>query len=139
MGFGRRVFIFDNDGIKQISYAKYNRLLQGNENERLPEYANQRIRTAVVFVEIENRNPVNLVKIDCESINVNQDGKFDQHERQQRMIDAFGTISVPTIDEPLSIVIDVSRLFAQKIDRNKHLWIPTNYEIQQIKENIFKK
>lgn len=139
MGFGFRVFIFDNNNIKQISLAKYNRLIHGYKNESIPEYAGKRIRTAVVIVETENRKPMNILNIDCEYVNVDKDGKFDQSEREEKMIDAMRMMDIPTDNDSPKNVIDSSSHFAQKRFRNKYLWTPTDHEIQMIKEQIFKK
>lgn len=139
MGIGFRVFIFDNDNIRPISLAKYNRLIQGDKNESIPEYAGQRIRTAVVIVETENRKPINILKVDCEYINVDKDGKFDQDEQQEKKIDALRMMNIPTDDEILQNDIDSSSHFAQKTFKNKYLWAITDYELQKIKERIFKK
>lgn len=139
MGFGFRVFIFDNNNIKQISLAKYNRLIHGYKNESIPEYAGKRIRTAVVIVETENRKPMNILNIDCEYVNVDKDGKFDQSEREEKMIDAMRMMDIPTDNDSPKNVIDSSSHFAQKRFRNKYLWTPTDHEIQMIKERIFKK
>jgi len=139
MGISVRVFIFNNENIKQISYAKYKRLFHGDENESMPEYADQRIRAAVVFVESENRNPVDIIKIDYPYINIDKEGKFNQRERKEKMIDAMRMISIPTLDEPSPNIIDSSSHFAQKTYRNKHLWTPTDSELQKIKDKIFNK
>ena len=64
MGISVRVFIFDNDDIKLIPYARYNRLFHGDKNESITEYANQRIRIAVVFIESKNCKPINVLNID---------------------------------------------------------------------------
>lgn len=133
-----RVLIFDNENIRQISYAKYKRLFRGDKNERIPEYADQRIKTAVVYVKTENRNLVDIIKIDYSYITIDKEGKFDQHERQEKMIDAMRMMSIPTIDESPSNIIDSSSHFAQKTYRNKHLWSPTDNEVQKIKDKIFK-
>ena len=36
MGLGLRVFIFVDDDIRQISFAKYDRLIHGDNNEIIP-------------------------------------------------------------------------------------------------------
>lgn len=137
MGIGIRIFIFDNDTIKQIAYAKFDRLRNGIENESIPEYAGKRIRTAVVFVETEDRKPVGVLHLDCAYVSVDQDGKFDQSEEQQKMIDAMRCIDIPTDDNPPN-VIDSSASFAIKKYRNKYLWTPTKEELRKIAQLIFK-
>ena len=78
MGFGLRVFIFVDGDIRQISFAKYNRLIHGDNNETIPEYARKKIRVALVTLETEGRKPLNILNIDCEYFNVDKEGKFNK-------------------------------------------------------------
>ena len=45
MGLGLRVFVFDENDVRKITYAKFQRLLDGHENERLAEYAGKKLNT----------------------------------------------------------------------------------------------
>jgi hypothetical protein len=55
MSTGTRLFFLDNDdGIHRISVSKFNRFyLQSDENESFPEFAGQRVRYALVLVNLE--------------------------------------------------------------------------------------
>ena len=138
MGISVRIFVFMNGDIKQIPYAKFNRLFEGDKNESLIEFANQRIKVATVFVENQNRTPVDIIRTDCEYIKIDKDGKFDRQQQQQKSIDAMRMIDIPTIEKQPDNIIDSSSHFSKKIFKNKYLWTPTNDEIQQILNRIFK-
>ncbi len=138
MGTGLRVFILSENEIKQISYAKLNRLEKAYVNESLPEYAGKRIKLAVVLVRTEERKPVEIINIDCGLVSVDMDGKFNQNEARERMADAMKMIEFPDELMP-SNVIDASFSFAKKTFRNKYTWTPTNKELKKINQLIFKK
>jgi len=43
MGLGIRVFLIDDDdNVRRFSYARFNRLISRESDERLPEFANRR-------------------------------------------------------------------------------------------------
>lgn len=107
------------------------------QDESLPQYAGKRIRTAVAFVEIQGRKPIEILKIDYTYLSVNQKGKIDNDEQEQMMIDAMRMVSFPFDDDLPENVIDSSSTFAQKAFKNKHLWVPTNFELERINQLIF--
>ena len=137
MGVGLRVFLLDENKIEKISFAKFNRFRNGYDS--LPEYSGKRIRTAVVVVETENYKPVSIIDISCSYINVNQNGKLDQKEKQNRMIDALRLIQLPPVDDLPPNVINSSSDFAKKRFKNKYLWTPTENELRTFAQLIFKK
>ena len=52
MGLGLRIFIInDDDTIRRFPFSRYERLLQGDSKERLPQYAGKKIRFAELAVE----------------------------------------------------------------------------------------
>ena len=75
MGLGVRVFVFEENDIRKISYARFQRLLDGHERERLPEYAGKKIKYALVLIETKNRKPIEVLNIDLGYVYVKHDGK----------------------------------------------------------------
>lgn len=66
MGLGYRVFIVnDYDSLQRISLAKYERLYREDSQERLLEYAGQKVRCALVILLVEERKPQSIAWIDC--------------------------------------------------------------------------
>lgn len=138
MSIGVRVFILDDNRIEQIPYAKYDRLMNNSSDENLRQYAGKRIKTAVAYVRIHNRNPAALLKIDYTYLSINQKGKIDQDEQQHMMIDAMRTVPFPFDEDIPENIIDSSSTFAQKTFKNKYLWTPTDGELNRINQLIFK-
>ena len=65
MGIGFRVFLIDdNDSLQRLSMARYQRLIDGELGERLPQYAGKRVRCAMVYLEVEGRTPQSIIRID---------------------------------------------------------------------------
>jgi len=137
MGVGLRVFLLDENKIEKISFAKFNRHRNGYDS--VPEYSGKRIRSAVVFVKTEDRKPVGVLDINCSFITIDQDGKFDQNEKQKKMIDALKLIQFPFGDALPPNVINASSDFAKKKFKNKYLWTPTEIELRTFAQLILKK
>jgi hypothetical protein len=63
MGLSIRIFIGeDDDTIKRLPLARYERLLKRDSDERLLEYAGKRVRYALIVVDLFNRIPIEIVK-----------------------------------------------------------------------------
>jgi transposase len=63
MGLSIRVFIVENDDTtKSLPLARYERLLRRDPDERLSRYAGQRVRYALIVVNLVNRKPIAVVK-----------------------------------------------------------------------------
>ena len=66
MGISLRLYIVnDDDSLQRIPVAKYERLLDRDPRGRLPQYARKRMRYALVFVDLEKRQPVEILRIQC--------------------------------------------------------------------------
>jgi len=64
MGTGIRIFFVHDDGsLKRFPVARFGRLFQGHPEECLPEYAEKRVRYALVTLDLENRKPVEILGI----------------------------------------------------------------------------
>ena len=135
MGLGVRVFVFEENDIRKISYARFQRLLDGHERERLPEYAGKKIKYALVLIETKNRKPIEVLNIDLGYIYVERDGKLNQNEFRQKMADAMKTVSFPGEKSSLN-VIDASATFAAKRYRNKYTWAPSPDELNKIYQHL---
>ena len=136
MGLGLRVFVFYENDIRKISYARFQRLLDGHESERLPEYAGKKIKYALAVIKSENRKPIEVLNIDLGYLYVGNDGRLNQKELQQEMADAMNAVSFPGEKQPPN-VIDASATFAAKRYRNKYTWSPSQDELSKIYQSIF--
>jgi hypothetical protein len=62
MNWGRRYFLFEADGtLKRVCQRVADGLSRGFDS--MPQYAGQSLRGVSVFVELENRKPVQIEKI----------------------------------------------------------------------------
>jgi hypothetical protein len=77
MAKGFRIFFVHEDGaLRRIPMTRFERLyLRNDKNERFPEYARQRVRYALVVLELKNKKPVAVERIDCSVITFRLPGK----------------------------------------------------------------
>ena len=136
MGIRVKVFVVEENGVRRIPYIRLQRLESGDVDERLPEYAGTRIRLVCVTVHTENRNPIDIIELDCRLVTVTKHGMFDQRERRTRMLTAMNALAFDLEDLPVN-VLDASAVFAQKKYRNKYTWIPTREEANKIIQLTF--
>lgn len=81
MGAGARYFIIeDDDNIRRISAAQFDRLTAERSTERLPEYAGHRMRFASIYVDFANRRPVGIRKAEFGCLLFDKRGRFDVSE-----------------------------------------------------------
>ena len=58
---GLRIFlVHKDDSLKRLSIDRFDRLRRGDPNARLPQYASQKIRYALVFLETKDRRAVGI-------------------------------------------------------------------------------
>jgi hypothetical protein len=136
MGVGTRVFFFDKDSVRRFPYAKFRRLWEGKTNERLPQYAGKRIKYALVTLGTENRRPIEIINIDFSYVSIDIEGRFDQYEIQEMLMDAMNCLDAP-LKKTGRNVIDAASAFAKKRYCDKYLWTPTNDELSEISLLIF--
>ena len=79
MGLSIRVFIVeDDDTIKRLPLARYERLLNRDPDERLSRYAGQRVRYALIVVNLVNRKPIEVVKDEYAYLDFDKEGRFKE-------------------------------------------------------------
>ena len=141
MGLVFRTFICEDNKIKKIPAAKFQRLWHGDQKEKIPEYAGKRVKFASLVVQLETRKPVTVAHSDYMIIKIDDQGTFDRQEMDQmhiqamKSIDIFGEIS-PDKNLPEN-VIDKTKYFQRKQYLNKYQWEPTPKTIGDIYDLIF--
>ena len=125
MGVGLRIFfVNDDDSLERLAVARYERLLRRDPEQCLPLYAGKRVRYALVAYEVENRIPVEILKIEYNYLSLDSEGRIDagEQEKARRMaVDLFPPI-LPE-KEPRQ-VIDAKHRFARKRYDAKYRWTP---------------
>ena len=122
------VWIFivnDDDSIQRFPLARFERLIERDPNERLPQYAGKRVRYVEVALELEQRKPVGILRVLHFILPFDSKGRVDaaKQEKGRRL----GAEMMPPIvmDRDSKQVIEAGYRFAKKRFDNEYRWIPT--------------
>jgi hypothetical protein len=130
MGIGTRIFLIDeNDSIHRISISRYNKMRNPDSGERFTQYAGKRMRSAMIFLEVENRKPLFVVRTEYYYLPFDNQGRVDRTELEKRI--RLSLEIVPPIFEEQSPkkVLDAQSRFAKKRYKHEFQWTP-NQEIE---------
>ena len=76
MGISIRVFIVnEDDTLTRIPLSRYERLLKGDPEECFPQYAGKRIRYALAMVDLVNRKPAEILRMEYSMLSFDPNGK----------------------------------------------------------------
>jgi hypothetical protein len=140
MGLSIRVFIVEEDDtIKRLPLTRYERLHKHDPDERLLEYADQRVRYALIVVDLVNRRPVEIVKDEFGFLFFDDEGRLEASEHGKAESLAFDMLTPLFADQTNSRVIDARHKFAKKRYFDKYSWSPTDEIIAALAEAIFGK
>ncbi|NQT56357.1 MAG: hypothetical protein HQ551_09030 [Desulfobacteraceae bacterium] len=126
MGISLRIFLVnDNDSIQRFPLARFERLIQRDPKERLPQYAGKRVRYVEVALELEQRKPIGILRILYLIMPFDSEGRVDatEQEKEQRL----GIDMIPPMlpDRDSSQVVEARHRFAKKRFDNEYRWKPT--------------
>ena len=138
MGISLRIFLVnDNDSIQRFPLARFERLIQRDPKERLPQYAGKRVRYVEVALELEQRKPIGILRILYLIMPFDSEGRVDatEQEKEQRL----GIDMIPPMlpDRDSSQVVEARHRFAKKRFDNEYRWKPTQEIEFAIMEAIF--
>jgi hypothetical protein len=140
MGLSIRIFIVaDDNTIKRLPLARYERLLKRDPDERLLEYAGKRVRYALIVVELINRRPVEVVRDEYAYLDFDDEGRLKVSEHEQKASLAFDMLSFFSSEQHDKRIIDARHKFAKKRYFDKYRWEPTDEIVSSIAEAIFGK
>jgi hypothetical protein len=143
MGISLRLFIVnDDDSLQRIAVAKYERLLDRDPKGRLPQYAGKRMRYALVFVDLKNRRPVEIFRIQYSYLYFDSEGliEADQIETETKLAyEAYEAIPSLLPNEHSKPVIDARQKFAKRKFDHLYQWAPTPDIEAAIINEIFEK
>ena len=135
MGTGLRVFLInDDDSLKRFPLARLERLFQDHPEERLLQYAGKRVRYALVIVDLVNRKPIEILRIQYAILTFDPEGKIDTAELEKEMRLGVDMVPIGTFAPLSHKVVDAEHHFLQKRYENRYLWRPT----PEIEETIVK-
>ncbi len=140
MGLSIRVFIVeDDDTIKRLPLARYERLLRHDPDERLSRYAGKRVRYALIVVDLVNRKPIEVVRDEYVYFDFDQEGLLKEPALDKEENSAFDMLDFSSLEQQDKRVIDARHKFARKRYFDKHRWQPTDEIVTAIAEAIFGK
>ena len=126
MGMSLRIFIIkDDDSLQRLALAKYERMRDRDPRGRLPEYAGKRIRYALVFVDLENRQPVEIVRIQCSYLYFDAEGLIEADNIEKATKLALETLPSVLQKEYGEPIIDARHKFAKRRFDHLYHWTPT--------------
>ena len=125
MGEGFRVFLVgDDDSLRRLPLRLYERMLKGDPKESIPEYAGKRLRYALVFLELFDRKPVEVIQIQYSYLSFDADGKIDQSEFEKQARLAMEAIDSSDSKPQKGRIIFARHRFAEKRIRDQYHWTP---------------
>ncbi len=139
MGFGFRIFLIDEaDKLIRIAATRFDRLRYRDPKECRLQFKNSRIRYAIVILELENRKPISVARIDYGYLALDSEGRLDQDFIDAENMTAMSMLpSIPLPGESPNI-IHARDKFAQKRFKNEFTWSPTPELEQAICYESFK-
>lgn len=87
MRFSFRMFLLDkDDGLYRLPNTKFEQMLRDPTSHRLPRFAGARVRMTDVAVELQDRQPIRVVRITFGFLTFDGEGYFDASafDRHQR-------------------------------------------------------
>ena len=127
MGFGVRVFFVDEDDTyRRIPAARFSRIMDRDPKEVIPELKNQRIRYAELVVELENREPVAIVRFDYGFLQFDDEGLVDPSHMNDALQLVAEMMSMPQLFNSSENVIPAANRFAGKRHKDRFTWTPSD-------------
>ena len=125
MGLGTRIFIVNHDDtLKRMSLKRYHRLFRRDPEERFLEYAGKRIRYVLVVLELENRKPVEILRIQYSYFAFDPEGRLQEDEREKKARLSMDMLKPMQSEQELNHVIDARYKFAKKRFNREYRWEP---------------
>ena len=135
MGLSIGIFIVeDDDTIKRLPLARFERLLNRDPDERLSKYARKRVRYALIVVDLVNRKPIEVIRDEYAFLDFDREGRLKEPEFENEEISAFDMLDFSSSEQQDSRVIDARHKFARKRSFDKHKWKPTDKIVTAIAE-----
>jgi len=126
MGVGLRIFLVDDDdSIQRLPITRFERLLRRDHQERVPQYAGKRVRYAEVAVELANRKPVAILRIEYFVLSFDSQGRIDLAEKRKGSRLAMEAHPRFPSERAFPQVIDAGHRFAKKRYERVYKWKPT--------------
>jgi hypothetical protein len=138
MGTGLRIFLInDADSVQRFPVARFERLINRDPQERLPQYAGRRVRYALVIVDCVNRKPVQVLDTQYAILTFDSKGTIDAAEREKEMRLGVNMVPSGTTAPTSRKVVHAEHHFLQKQYEKRYLWRPTPEMEEAIRKAVF--
>jgi len=126
MGIGIRIYIVeDDDSLKRIPLTRYERMLGGVPGEALPQYSGRRMRSICAAIDMINRKPTEILRLDFSNLAFDSEGKLDRSEFETAVRLGMDLLAPFETTAPKRKVINASHRFAEKRYKDQFSWLPT--------------
>lgn len=142
MGIGIRVFVLGIDGhFKRVPYTRYERLWARNGTdspaEVFSDHAGKDLCFAVLYLDMENRQPIGVRATEFRRFKVRSDGRIDVEERERGHSLAFTIFDANLAPRRDDRVIDSAEVFLKKQHRREFMWKPTHGQGLELRRLTF--
>lgn len=141
MSTSLRIFIIDEDDtVHPLPLTRYQRLLNQNPNESLTPYAGQRVRYALLVVELFDRRPVRILRSEYSYLTFDKEGRLDRAEKEKEtrlVFDNLPPSKFPLDDTPEN-VIEARHVFARKRFHQEFRWTPSPEIESALRDHLFR-
>lgn len=121
-----RIYLIEDDNtIQRLPLTKFERLRKGDPLLCYPQYANKKMRYALIIVETRNRKPVEINMIQYSYLPFNADGRLDVDEMEKAAMLATEMVTPIEGKKENKRIIDAQHEFARKQYHNRYIWKPT--------------
>lgn len=126
MGIGIRIYIVEDDNsLKRVPLNRFERMRRGVPGEALPQYSGRRMRSIYATIEMINRKPSDILRLDFSYLTFDSEGSLDRSEFATEARLTMNSLPPIKSANPKEKVIDAEHKFAQKRYRDQFLWSPT--------------
>jgi hypothetical protein len=131
MSIGTRVIFVEGDRVTRVPLRRFERLCDGDRHAAMPEFAGQRVRCALVFVDLIMRKPAGIAHVDYIVLPFGSDGLVDPvalRHRDTLAIEAIGRL-LGRVSEP---VVEFGPYLAGRRYHDEFRWRPTEAQVRSL-------
>ncbi|MGD8275039.1 MAG: hypothetical protein PVJ30_03715 [Thiohalocapsa sp.] len=118
MSYSIRTYILGpDDTLYRLASAKFSRMVDDPESQRLERFAGQRVRMAEVTVEVRDRAPCAVVRLVYEMLGFDADGRLDRATFMRQNIALAELVvdrAIPRLVEEEKAVVDAGSRFVAR-------------------------
>ena len=140
MGISARIFIIEeDDSVHKLSHAAFERLIRPDPKERLTKYAGQKVRYALIAVQMKNRKPIDILHTEESFFNFDSNGRLDFSDRNEMIELVYDSLPPFENNRQNDKIVNAKHHFAKKKYKRKFTWKPTQQIVETIVGMIFGK